>query len=189
MAAANRAGSASRARFKLEQLDRRFNLLRSGQRVLELGAAPGGWSGYVDERIGAGGRLIAVDERPVAVSERVLVIVGAVGEEQTDKLLADILDEDKVDLVLSDMSPNISGIRAADQARAMALAELAERCADRWLKPGGALVVKVFQGADLEEWIRRIRSKYGRFKQVKPDASRAESREMYAVAQQYRSGG
>ena len=84
------------------------------------------------------------------------------------------------------MAPNISGIRTADQARSMELAELAEQAAGQWLKPGGALVVKPFQGAGVEEWIQRVRSKFDRFKQVKPKASRPESREMYAVAQQYR---
>ena len=186
--AAAATGKASRAHFKLEQLDQRFRLLRPGMTVLELGAAPGGWTCYVEEKIRPRGRLIAVDDRPVTTSAGTILIEGLFGTEDTDNIIAKILQDDKVDLVLSDMAPNISGIRTADQARSMELVELSERAAAQWLKPGGALVVKIFQGAGVEEWIRQIRPRFGRFKQVKPEASRADSREMYAVAQQYRTG-
>lgn len=181
-------GKASRAHFKLEQLDQRFGLLKSGQRVLELGAAPGGWTCYVEERIRPGGRLIAVDDRPVTIGSETVLVEGLFGTADVDNKIAEIVQNHKVDLVLSDMSPNISGIRTADQARTMELVELAEAAADRWVKPGGALVVKIFQGEGVEDWIRRIRTKYDKFKQVKPEASRPDSREMYAVAQQFRTG-
>lgn len=180
-------GRASRAHFKLEQLDQRFALLKPGMRVLELGAAPGGWTCYVEERIQPGGRLLAVDNRPVTVGAGTVLVEGLYGTEDTDNKIAEIFGDDKLDLVLSDMAPNISGIRAADQARAMELARLAEEAADHWLRPGGALVVKIFQGEGVEEWIQRIRRKFGRFKQVKPAASRPDSREMYAVAMGYQA--
>lgn len=183
---AARTGRVSRAHYKLEQLDQRFRLLRPGIRVLELGAAPGGWTTYIEERIAPGGLLIAIDERPVTVSADTTLLPGLFGTPEVDNKVAELLQGRSLDLVLSDMAPNISGIRAADQARSMELAELAEAAADRWLKPGGSLVVKVFQGEGVEDWIRRIRSKYGTFRQVKPEASRADSREMFAVAQAYR---
>ncbi|MGE0623552.1 MAG: RlmE family RNA methyltransferase [Pseudomonadales bacterium] len=186
---AAKTGRISRAHYKLEQLDERFRLLKPGMRVLELGAAPGGWTRYVEERIAPGGLLIAVDERPVAVGADTILLDGLFGTPDIDNKIDECLDGRPVDLVLSDMAPNISGIRAADQARAMELAELAEAAADRWLKPGGSLVVKVFQGEGVEDWIRRIRSKYKAFRQVKPEASRPDSREMFAVARQFRRGG
>jgi 23S rRNA (uridine2552-2'-O)-methyltransferase len=185
---ASARGAGSRAHYKLEELDRRFRLLRSGQRVLELGAAPGGWTCYVEERIRPGGLLIAVDDRPVAATAETVVIEGRFGTAETDKKIAKVIDNNKVDLVLSDMAPNISGIRAADQARSMELVELAEKAADQWLRSGGTLVVKFFQGEGVDEWIRRVRRKFGAFKQVKPKASRPESREMFAVARQFRTG-
>lgn len=161
-------------------------MLKPGMRVLELGAAPGGWTCYVEEKIRPNGQLVVVDDRPVAIGVGTSLVDGLFGIDDTDNKIAIILESHKVDLVLSDMAPNISGIRTADQARSMELAELAEQAAGQWLKPGGALVVKTFQGAGVEEWIQRVRSKFDRFKQVKPKASRPESREMYAVAQQYR---
>lgn len=179
-------GKTSRAHFKLEQLNQRFKLLRPGMRVLELGAAPGGWTCYVEEEIAPGGLLIAVDFRPVTIAADTMMVEGAFGDPEVDNKINKILDNRPLDLVLSDMAPNISGIRTADQARSMELVELAEAAADRWLKPGGALVVKIFQGDGVEDWIRRMRRKYGAFKQVKPEASRPDSREMYAVAQKYR---
>lgn len=180
-------GKTSRAHFKLEQLDGRFRLLKPGLRVLELGAAPGGWTCYVEERIAPGGLLVAVDERAVTTAAGTRLVSGLYGDEEVGKKIAEILSDRPVDLVLSDMAPNISGIRTADQARTMELVELAESAADQWLKPGGAFVVKIFQGEGVEDWIRKIRRKYESFKQVKPAASRPDSREMYAVAQRFRS--
>ncbi|MEJ2087583.1 MAG: RlmE family RNA methyltransferase [Gammaproteobacteria bacterium] len=184
---ASAMGTGSRAHYKLLELDRRFGLLRPGLKVLELGAAPGGWTCYVEEKIRPGGLLIAVDDRPITATGETVVLEGRIGNADIGNQIAQILGDHKLDLVLSDMAPNISGIRAADQARSMELAELAEAAADQWLGPGGALLVKMFQGEGIEPWIRRMRTKFGAFKQVKPKASRPESREMYAVAQQFRT--
>jgi len=186
---ASRQGKVSRAHFKLEQIDRRFKLLRPGLRVLELGAAPGGWTRHIEDRIGRSGLLVACDYRPVTVGPATRVVVGEVGELKTDQQVDEALDGQRVDLVLSDMAPNISGIRAADQARSMHLVEIAEAAAERWLKPNGTLVVKIFQGEGVEAWIRDMRKRYVRFKVVKPEASRADSREMYAVAERFRDPG
>ncbi len=190
--AARREGRLSRAHFKLEQLDRRFGILDRHQWVLELGAAPGGWTAYLAERL-TGGRIVAVDPLPVAFSaDNVEVVQGCLGDPDVDRRLAGIFADraehhgGAVDLVLSDMAPNISGIRIADQAQAMRLAELASEAAIRWLKPGGALVVKIYQGAGIEAWLRDARSRFGRVRVAKPPASRPESRENYAVACDYR---
>jgi 23S rRNA (uridine2552-2'-O)-methyltransferase len=181
-------GRVSRAHFKLEELDARCRLLRPGQRVLELGAAPGGWTRYIEERL-KGGRLIAVDFRPITAGAGTVLVQGACGEAETDKKIDEIVGTDGVDLVLSDMSPNISGIRVADQAASMALAELAEAAADAWLKAGGRLVVKLFQGEGVDAWLKRLRTKYRKVRLLKPKASRPDSREVYAVAEQFRAAG
>jgi 23S rRNA (uridine2552-2'-O)-methyltransferase len=177
-------GLISRAHFKLQQLDERLGLIRSGMHVLELGAAPGGWTSYLESRM-RGGRLIVCDSRPVQARDTTEVIEGLIGEASVDAAIAQALGDYKVDLVLSDMAPNITGIRAADQARVMDLADLALDAAERWLKPGGTLVVKLFQGEGVDTWIAEVRKKFAKVRLVKPKASRPESREVYAVGLQF----
>jgi 23S rRNA (uridine2552-2'-O)-methyltransferase len=185
-------GRVSRAHYKLEQIDERFSLLRPGMRVLELGAAPGGWTRYVESRIhgqsrgrASAGLLVAVDFRAVTAAADTVVIRGTLGMSETAEKIAAALENTRVDLVLSDMAPNITGIRASDQAQAMELLELAVTAAQTWLKPGGSFVVKVFQGEGIDAWVRDMRKIYAKFKLVKPAASRPESREMYAVGSQF----
>ncbi len=191
-------GRISRAHYKLEQLDERFALLRPGMRVLELGAAPGGWTHYVESRIRRhsggpsrgrppAGLLVAVDFRAVNAAADTVVIQGTVGTDETAEKIAAALENTRVDLVLSDMAPNITGIRASDQALAMELLDLAISAAQTWLKPGGSLVVKVFQGEGIDDWVRDMRKIFDKFKLVKPRASRQDSREMYAVGSQFRA--
>ena len=191
--AARREGRVSRAHFKLAQLDQRFGLVAPDLWVLELGAAPGGWTSYLAERISKG-RVFAVDPLPVAApSSRVEVVTGRFGDESVERRVEAILGASGrtplVDLVLSDMAPNISGVRAADQARAMDLAELAAAAAARWLAPGGGLVVKLMQGDGVDAWIKAAKAAFDKVGVVKPTASRSESREVYAVAQGYRAQG
>jgi 23S rRNA (uridine2552-2'-O)-methyltransferase len=174
-------GQISRAHFKLEELDRRFRLLERGMAVLELGAAPGGWTRYLEERLD-GGRLVVCDPRPVAAGADTIVIEGAYGDPETDQRLVELIGETGVDLVLSDMAPNMSGVRTIDQARAMHLADLALDAAERWLKPGGDLVVKLFQGEGVDPWLEQVRGVFEKAQLVKPKSSRSESREVYAVA-------
>jgi 23S rRNA (uridine2552-2'-O)-methyltransferase len=186
--AAEAEGRTSRAHFKLRELDERFRLLRRGMRVLELGAAPGGWTGYLESRIGDG-LLIACDPRPVAAAgAHTVVVEGAYGDAETDRRLAAILGDARLDLVLSDMAPNLSGVRVTDQARAMHLADLALDAACRWLQPGGDLVVKLFQGEGLDTWVAEARRCFRRVHLVKPKASRPDSRELYAVARRHVPG-
>jgi len=177
-------GLGSRAHFKLQQLDVRLGLLRPGMAVLELGAAPGGWTTYLESRL-RGGVLIACDSRPVRARPGTVIIDGLFGEPAVDARIAEALAGRQLDLVLSDMAPNITGIRAADQAQAMELADMALDAAQRWLKPGGTLVVKLFQGEGVDSWIADMRKKFAKVRLVKPEASRAESREVYAIGQQF----
>lgn len=174
-------GLASRAHFKLEQLDARHSLLRPHMWVLELGAAPGGWTRYLATRLSSG-RLIAVDYRPMQVPPGVVFLGLDIYSDEFNGAVAAALGGRKVDLVLSDMSPNISGVRAADQAAAMGLIDLATDAAMQWLKPGGALVVKMFQGEGVDEWVKTMRHRFEKAQLAKPAASRAESREVYGIA-------
>ncbi|MCZ6640678.1 MAG: RlmE family RNA methyltransferase, partial [Gammaproteobacteria bacterium] len=177
-------GRLSRAHYKLQQLDERFNLLKPQMKVLELGAAPGGWTNYLEQRV-TDGLLIVCDPRPVAAAAQTVVIEGVYGEAEIEQEITDLLEGKTLDLVLSDMAPNMTGIRTADQVRSMDLVELATDAADRWLKPGGNLVVKLFQGSGVDAWVANMREQYGTVRMVKPKASRAESREVYAVAQEF----
>ncbi len=174
-------GNLSRAYYKLAQLDKRFKLLRPNSRVLELGAAPGGWTLYIEENCPQG-FCVAIDTRPIQASGDTHIIEGEYGTDTVDAAIGQALGENGLDLVLSDMAPNMSGIKVADQARCMELAELAEEAALNWLKPGGALLVKVFSGSGLDPWRNGLRQHFGKVASAKPAASRADSREHYVVA-------
>ena len=174
------AGRAvSRALFKLEQLDRRFQLTNPSWVALELGASPGGWTEYLAPRCR---RLVAVDLLPLANTPRgIRFVLGDAGDPHVQERIAAALGGG-ADLVLSDMAPNISGNRVVDQARSLELVECAVRAAARWLNPGGHLVVKMFQGAGFDEAMRDMRAAFARVALAKPPASRSGSREVYAVA-------
>ena len=178
-------GHLSRARFKLEELDRRFRLVAPGMAVLELGGAPGGWTRYLEEHLD-GGLLVVIDPRPIKAAAGTLVVEAAYGDAEADRQLAEVLGEARVDLVLSDMAPNMSGNRTTDQARSIYLAELALDAARHWLKPGGELAVKLFQGEGMDAWLAEARESFAKVRLTKPDASRSNSREVYAVAHDHR---
>ncbi len=171
----------SRAHFKLAQLDQRFSLLRPQMSVLELGAAPGGWTRYVANRVN-GGRIVAVDYRAMQVPRGVVFICLDIYSDECLDAVDDALGGQKVDLVLSDMSPNITGVKAADQAATMDLVDLATDSAMRWLQPRGTIVVKMFQGEGIDGWVATMRQSFTRVTFAKPAASRSESREVYGVA-------
>lgn len=177
-------GWRSRAVYKLEELLARDHILKPGMVVVDLGAAPGGWSQMVRERLGDPdkGRVVALDILPMQGIAGVDFIEGDFREESVLKQLETLLGGTPVDLVLSDMAPNISGVGAADQARAMHLAELATEFAAVHLRPGGAFLVKLFQGRDVDEYLKNLRSGYERVSIRKPKASRARSPEVYALA-------
>ena len=180
-------GWRSRAAFKLDELLDRDRLLKPGMVVVDLGAAPGGWSQLARQRLGQkngewSGRVFALDILPMQGIAGVEFIQGDFREEAVFEALLASLNGAPVDLVLSDMAPNISGIETADQARAMHLAELATDFARKCLNPGGSLLVKLFQGRGFDEYLRDLRAGFGRVTLRKPKASRARSREVYALA-------
>lgn len=179
---ARRSGYRSRAAWKLAELDRRDALIRPGMTVVDLGAAPGGWSQYAAERLAGRGRVIAVDVLEMDPLPGVTVIKGDFGENECLEALESALEGRRADLVLSDMAPNISGVEAMDQPRAMHLSELALDFAREWLEPDGALVVKLFQGEGFDEFLIELRGQFRRVVMRKPAASRSRSREMYALA-------
>jgi 23S rRNA (uridine2552-2'-O)-methyltransferase len=175
-------GWRSRAVYKLEELIERDRLLKPGMVVVDLGAAPGGWSQMVRARLGDKGRVFALDILPMQGIAGVDFILGDFREEDVLKTLEKHLDGAPVDLVLSDMAPNLSGVGSVDQPRAMHLAELAEEFADRHLVKGGAFLTKLFQGEGFDAYVKRLRQGYERVSMRKPKASRARSPEVYALA-------
>lgn len=185
---AQERGYRSRAVFKLEEIQARDRILKPGITVVDLGAAPGGWSQYAAERVGKSGAIIALDLLPVEPLPGVTFIQGDFQEQSVlDELLA-ALSGRAVDVVLSDMAPNMSGTRAVDQPRAMYLAELALDTAAKILKPGGTFVVKLFMGAGFDDFQREARRHFAQLVTRKPKASRDRSREVYLVAKNRRVG-
>ncbi|HTW55871.1 MAG TPA: RlmE family RNA methyltransferase [Thermoplasmata archaeon] len=182
--AAQAQGLRSRAAFKLDFLDRRFHLLRPGARVLDLGAAPGGWSVVAAERVGPRGSVVAVDERPIDPIPGVAVVRGRVG----DPRLAARLGPGSFDVVLSDLSPRISGAYGTDHARSAALVAAALALAEGVLRPGGAFAAKVFDGDLVDDLAARIADGFVRSRRTKPPASREASSELYLVGLGYRGG-
>ncbi|RDS85989.1 23S rRNA (uridine(2552)-2'-O)-methyltransferase RlmE [Dyella psychrodurans] len=181
-------GLRSRAVFKLEELIERDNLLKPGMRVVDLGAAPGGWSQLVRQRLGDSGTVVALDILPMQGIAGVDFLQGDFREESVLHALEARLDGQKLDLVLSDMAPNMSGVALADQIRAMDLAELALDFSRHWLKPGGAFLIKLFQGTGFDDYLRGLRADFTRVSMRKPKASRARSREVYALATGFKPG-
>lgn len=175
-------GYRSRAAYKLLEIQERDRPLRPGMRVVDLGAAPGGWSQVARRLVGESGMVVALDLLPMEPIPGVDFIQGDFREAAPLHRLRDLLQGDPVDLVLSDMAPNVSGVAAVDQPRAMYLCELALDLAREVLKPGGALIVKAFHGEGFEDLVRGLRETFGRVVTRKPDASRARSREVYLVA-------
>lgn len=175
-------GLRSRAAYKLEELIARDKLLRPGMVVVDLGAAPGGWSQLVRRELGDTGRVIALDILEMPPLAGVEFIHGDFREAEPLSHLESVLGGAEVDLVLSDMAPNMSGVDGVDQARSMYLAELARDFADAHLKVGGNFLIKLFQGAEFDDYIRDLRKRYTQVKVRKPDASRSRSNEVYALA-------
>ncbi len=175
-------GVRSRAVYKLEELIERDHLLKPGISVVDLGAAPGGWSQLVRQRLGETGRVVALDIRPMQGIAGVEFLQGDFREADVLSQLEAMLDGNKVDLVLSDMAPNMSGVALADQIRSMDLAELALDFSRQWLKPGGSFLIKLFQGTGFDDYLRSLRADFSRVTMRKPKASRARSREVYALA-------
>jgi len=176
-------GWRSRAVFKLEELLERDRLLKPGMVVVDLGAAPGGWSQMIRERLGDAVRIVALDILPMQGISGVEFIEGDFRDEAVVQRLEATLGGVKPDLVLSDMAPNKSGMDAVDQPRMMHLAELAMDFADRHLRPEGTFLIKLFQRVGFDEYVRELRRRYAKVVIRKPEASRKRSPEVYALGQ------
>ncbi len=180
-------GYRSRAIYKLIEIDKKDRLVKPGMTIIDLGAAPGGWSEYCVNKLGKKGTMIALDILPMEPIEGVIVIEGDFREDVVfDELMAVIdngeSNSGKVDLVISDMAPNISGMGSVDMPRAYYLCELALDLARQVLKPGGGLLVKLFQGEGFEAYNKELKSSFSKVVMRKPRASRSRSREIYALA-------
>lgn len=182
---AHQQGYRSRAVFKLMEIQEKDRLLRPGLTVIDLGAAPGGWSQFAAEVIGRQGQILAVDILPMAPIDQVEFIQGDFREQAIVARLRAAFAGRQVDLVMSDMAPNITGIRAVDQAQGMYLAELALDWAKGCLRPGGDFLVKVFQGEGFDALLRDLRLSFGIVATRKPKSSRPRSPELYLLARNY----
>ena len=185
--AARACGYRARSAFKLQQIDQKHRLIRPNMRIVELGCAPGGWSQYAQSRLGARDAIIGVDMRATEPLAKLHFICGDFTEPAVIAQIVDALDGRKADLVLSDMAPNISGVRDADQAHGARLQRaLAEFCAQQ-LRDGGVLLTKLF-GGDLAPAMRAMfAAHFNEVRQLKPDASRARSKEVYLLARGHRA--
>ncbi|OGA19927.1 MAG: 23S rRNA methyltransferase [Betaproteobacteria bacterium RIFCSPLOWO2_02_FULL_67_19] len=184
---ARESGRRSRAAFKLLEIDQRERLLRPGARVVDLGAAPGGWSQVAAERVRPGGVVVAVDLLEIAPISGVTVLRGDFRDAAVQAAVAEALGGSKADVVLSDLSPNLSGIASADQARAAELIHAAIEFCGRCLAPPGAFLAKVFQGEEFGGVLAALRASFREVRTRKPGASRDESRETYLLARGLKS--
>jgi 23S rRNA (uridine2552-2'-O)-methyltransferase len=179
-------GYRSRASYKLIEIDQSVNLLKSGMTVVDLGASPGGWSQIAAEKVGGSGRVLASDILAMDAIAGVDFVQGDFTDDGVFDAILEALAARPVDLVISDMAPNMSGMKAVDQPRAMHLVELAVDFAQQVLSPGGTFLAKVFQGEGFDAFVRNLRSDFKNVAIKKPDASRARSREVYCLARGYR---
>lgn len=178
-------GYRSRAVYKLQEVDEKEQLIKPGMVVVDLGSAPGGWAQYVSKQLAGRGIIVALDILPMDALPGVTFLQGDFREDEVLQNLQHMVTARGVDLLLSDMAPNMSGTAAVDMPRAMCLAELAFDFANTMLKPGGALFMKIFNGAGVEDLIRTARQKFAKVAIRKPSASRARSRETYLLAKGY----
>ncbi|MGD8912235.1 MAG: 23S rRNA (uridine(2552)-2'-O)-methyltransferase RlmE [Candidatus Thiodiazotropha sp.] len=179
---AQKAGYRSRAAFKLLEIQKKDKIFKPGMSVVDLGAAPGGWCQVARELVGDKGRIVAMDILPMDPIAGVEFIQGDFREAYPLEALEKSLNGEAVDLVISDMAPNVTGINSVDQPRAIYLCELALDFAREVLKPGGSFVVKVFQGEGFDAYLKALRREFKRVVSRKPSSSRAKSREVYLVA-------
>ena len=173
---------AARSVYKLQEIDQRFKIFKPGDVVLDLGCSPGSWSQYASQKVGARGRVLGVDLKPVTVKLDNAVSIQA---DLRDLALEDVFKahgfEPPFDLVISDMAPNTTGIKSADQARSLELCELAFQVAEKFLKPGGHFVTKFFHSNDFQELRKLIQSRFKKVEIVKPESTRSISKEIFFV--------
>lgn len=185
---ARRRGYRTRAAFKLLEIGEKDRLFRPGLRAVDLGAAPGSWSQVLSERLGRQAVIVAVDLLPMDPVRGVVVLQADFASDEGLAAVEAVLDGRAVDLVVSDMAPNLSGIASVDQARAIHLGELALEFAARHLQPGGDFAVKTFQGEGFDAFVRDVQRRFGKAYVRKPEASRDRSREVFVVGKGLRGG-
>ncbi|WP_085647655.1 MULTISPECIES: 23S rRNA (uridine(2552)-2'-O)-methyltransferase RlmE [unclassified Pseudomonas] len=183
---AQKDGYRSRASYKLLEVQEKYKLIRPGMSVVDLGAAPGGWSQVTSRLIGGQGRLIASDILEMDSIPDVTFIQGDFTQDEVLTRILEAVGNSQVDLVISDMAPNMSGTPEVDMPKAMFLCELALDLAERILKPGGNFVIKIFQGEGFDVYLKDARKKFDKIQMIKPDSSRGSSREQYMLAWGYR---
>lgn len=184
---AQEEGYRSRAVYKLQEIDAREGFLKPGAVIVDLGSAPGGWSQLTIKKVGSKGKVVAIDLLPMDPISGVIFIQADFSEEAGLNAVIAELEGKPVDLVISDMSPNMTGIPLTDQARLFNLGEMAMDFAVKFLQPNGVFIVKVFQGAGFEPYVKLLRRNFQHVSAKKPDASRDESREVYMVAKAVRN--
>lgn len=182
---AQQEGYRSRAVYKLQEIDDKEVLFRPGMTIIDLGAAPGGWTQYVAEKLDGRGTIVALDVLPMDALPGVTCIQGDFTETAVLDNLQTLIPSHSVDVILSDMAPNMSGNRAVDIPRAMYLTELAFDLCAQMLKPGGTLLMKVFHGTGFDELVKQVRTQFKQVTIRKPAASRSRSRETYLLAKGY----
>ena len=183
---AKKEGYRARSAFKLKQIQNRFRVLKQGNTVIDLGAAPGGWSQVAKEIVGEKGTVIGIDLLPVQSLEGVIFIEGDMTDDESIQKIKSLINDKEADTILSDMSPDISGNYSVDQARSIQLCEQAFKTCNELLKPGGNFVCKVFVGEDFQEFLQKIKKQFQAVKQFSPQASRKTSSEIYIVAKSFK---
>lgn len=182
---AKRFGYRARSAFKLIQIQKRFSILRTEDFVIDLGAAPGGWSQVAKDIVGEKGTVVGIDFSPIKPIIGITFLQADMTEDTSIQEIINIVGEKKADAVLSDMSPDISGTYSVDHARSIFLSEHALTTAELVLKPGGNFVCKVFSGEDLEDFVKKVITKFRSVKRFAPDASRKSSSEIYIIAKSF----
>ncbi len=183
---AKRVGYRARSAYKLRQIQSRFKILKKGNTVIDLGAAPGGWSQIAKEIVGDKGTVIGIDISPIKPIQGITFLEGDITKQTSIQELIDILEKRKADVVLSDMSPDISGNYSVDHARSIYLCEQALTTVELVLKTNGIFLCKVFSGEELDEFIKKVKGKFSTVKLFTPPATRKSSSEVYIVAKSYR---
>jgi 23S rRNA (uridine2552-2'-O)-methyltransferase len=176
----------SRAAYKLLQINNKFDIIKNNNIIIDLGASPGGWSQIAVETVGEGGKVIAVDMKDIPPIKGVAVVKGNALRERTQEDVRAILEMKKADVIISDMAPNISGNYTVDHAKSVELAEMVLEYADLFLKPGGNLVVKVFEGDMMGNYFKKIKIKFRLSKRHAPKASRKSSSEVYIIGKGFK---
>ncbi|EKE01397.1 MAG: ribosomal RNA large subunit methyltransferase J [uncultured bacterium] len=182
---AKQEGFRARSVYKLSEIQERYKIIKPNMFVVDLGAAPGGWSEYAVQLVAPKGKIFALDILPMQPIKGVDFIQGDFTQDDVVKDLHARLNGEKIDVVLSDMAPNLSGLSVVDQSRSINLVEIALAFAQKGLKPGGVFLTKIFQGAGFENFVKNLRHSFGEVKVIKPDASRARSKEIFLLARDF----